>query len=246
MPLREELQWRERTEAQAARLARLLKLGSEFATAIEHCSPPKVLRLPAARALYETSCVGTQTDFPLPSDLPLPVDDGAKHLQGVLLPQISLASTAGGTVDLSKVTAPRTVVYCYPMTGVPGQPLPRGWDLIPGARGCTPQTCGFRNRYPEISALSVVVFGLSTQNSHYQREMATRLELPFEILSDSEFKLCDALHLPTFEVDGKRLMKRLTLIVRDARIEHVFYPVFPPNESADEVLHWLKLHPVSI
>ena len=191
--------------------------------------------------------MGAQTDFPLPSNLPRPVDDNAaKHLQGVLLPQVSLASTGGGSVDLSKLTAQRIVVYCYPMTGVPGQPLPHGWDLIPGARGCTPQTCGFRDRYREISALDAGVFGLSTQTSEYQREMATRLQLPFEILSDAEFKLCDALHLPTFEVDGKRLMKRLTLVVCDARIEHLFYPVFPPNESADEVLRWLKLHPVSI
>jgi peroxiredoxin len=161
------------------------------------------------------------------------------------VPQVSLSSTAGGTVDLAKHTALRTVIYCYPMTGVPGEPLPHGWDMIPGARGCTPQTCGFRDRYREISALDTVVFGLSTQTSQYQREMATRLQLPFEILSDSEFKLCDALHLPTFEVEGKRLVKRLTLIVRDTRIEHVFYPVFPPNESADEVLHWLKLHPIA-
>jgi peroxiredoxin len=160
-------------------------------------------------------------------------------------------------VDLSKLNAklsarvstelstPRIVLYCYPMTGVPGQPLPEGWDAIPGARGCTPQTCGFRDHYEEITALNVMVFGLSTQTSEYQREMAERLHLPFEILSDSEFKLCDALALPTFMVEGMRLVKRITLIAREAHIEHVFYPVFPSNENASEVLHWLKMHLLS-
>jgi peroxiredoxin len=180
-------------------------------------------------------------DFPLPPNLPRPVDDGAAdHLRDLPTPRISLRSTAGRMVDLSNLSAPRTVIYCYPMTGVPGTPLPEGWDMIPGARGCTPQTCGFRDRHQEISHLKAEVFGLSTQTTEYQLEMAGRLRVPFEILSDADFRFCEALRLPTFEVDGMRLLKRLTLIVRDRRIEHVFYPVFPPNESADQVLRWLR------
>ena len=184
-------------------------------------------------------------NFSLPSDVPQPVDDGqADHLRNMAIPPVSLRSTAGRMVNLSDLNAPRTVIYCYPMTGVPGKPLPAGWDMIPGARGCTPQTCGFRDHYQELSQLRTGLFGLSTQPTEYQREMAERLEVPFEILSDAEFRLCDALRLPTFEVDGARLLKRMTLIVRDGRIEHVFYPVFPPNENADQVLHWLRGHPI--
>ncbi len=187
-----------------------------------------------------------QIDFPLPSNLPRPIDDGAAdHLRGTQLPQIFLRSTAGRMADFSSPGAARTVVYCYPMTGVPGKPLPEGWDEIPGARGCTPQSCGFRNRYQELLQLKAAVFGLSTQSTEYQREMAGRLRLPFEILSDSEFKLCDAVRLPTFDVDGMRLLKRLTLVARSGRIEHVFYPVFPPDESADQVVRWLRNHPVT-
>jgi peroxiredoxin len=132
------------------------------------------------------------------------------------------------------------------MTGVPGKPLPEGWDLIPGARGCTPQTCGFRDHHQELVELQVQVFGISTQTTEYQREMARRLQLPFEILTDAELKLCDRLRLPTFEVDGMRLLRRLTMVVRGGRIEHVFYPVFPPNESAEQVLRWLRKHPIPI
>jgi peroxiredoxin len=184
------------------------------------------------------------TDFPLPSHLPRPLDDGAaNHLWGMAMPRLSLPSSADSLVDLSELTAPRTVLYCYPMTGLPGKALPEGWDMIPGARGCTPQTCGFRDHHQELLQLNACVFGLSIQTTDYQREMAQRLNLPFEILSDAQFKLCDALRLPTFEVDDMRLLKRLTLIVRAGRIQHVFYPVFPPNESADEVLRWLKAHP---
>ncbi len=160
----------------------------------------------------------------------------------MLMPRVSLVSTKDRIVDLSVLTASRTVIYCYPMTGVPGKPLPEGWDLIPGARGCTPQTCSFRDHHEELSELNTEVYGLSTQTTAYQREMAERLRLPFEILSDAELRLCDALRLPTFQVDGMRLMKRLTLIVRDGRIEHVFYPVFPPNESARQVVNWLGAH----
>jgi peroxiredoxin len=188
-----------------------------------------------------------QPDFPLPPDLPRPVDDrAADHLRNMPLPQVSLRSTAGKMVSLSNLRTARTVVYCYPMTGVPGKALPEGWDLIPGARGCTPQTCNFREHYKELSEFKAGVFGLSTQATEYQREMADRLHLPFEILSDAEFKLCDTLRLPTFEIHGMRLMKRLTLVVRAGRIEQVFYPVFPPNESANQVLRWLEDHPIPV
>ena len=181
------------------------------------------------------------TDFPLPPDLPRPVDDGAcDHLPGMQMPPVSLPSTAGRMVNLAERTASRTVIYCYPRTGVPGEPLPDGWDAIPGARGCTPQSCAFRDHHRELAALGADVFGLSTQTTDYQREMAERLHLPFEVLSDAEFTFCEALRLPTFEAAGMRLIKRLTLVVRDGAIETVFYPVFPPDESADQVLRWLS------
>ena len=180
----------------------------------------------------------------LPPDLPVPEDDGAAaHLVGMRLPDLALASTDGGQVELAHLPGPRTVIYCYPRTGVPGQALPTGWDLIPGARGCTPQSCGFRDHHAELACRGVAVLGLSTQTTDYQREMAMRLHLPFAVLSDAEFRLTDALRLPTFTVDGMRLIKRLTLVVRDGRIEHVFYPVFPPDKSADEVLAWLDQSP---
>jgi peroxiredoxin len=184
-----------------------------------------------------------QRDFPLPPDLPRPLDDGAAgHLVGMRLPKVGLRSTAGQLVWLSNLASPRTVIYCYPMTGVPGKPLPQGWDAIPGARGCTPQSCNFRDQHSELLQLRTEVFGLSTQTTEYQREMADRLHLPFEVLSDAAFELCDALRLPTFEAGGMRLVKRLTLIVRDGRIEHILYPVFPSDESADQVLRWLREH----
>lgn len=185
-----------------------------------------------------------QPDFPLPSDLPRPVDDGAaRHLVGIAMPAVSLPATDGKIVDLSKLTAPRTVLYFYPMTGVPGKPLPEGWDSIPGARGCTPQTSAFRDHAQELTDLRAEVFGCSTQNTVYQSEMANRLGLPFAILSDAEYKLCNALKLPTFEVEGVRLLKRVTLIIRNGKIEHVFYPVFPSNENAAEVIRWLRNNP---
>jgi peroxiredoxin len=187
-----------------------------------------------------------QTDFPLPPDLPRPTDDGAaKHLGGMRMPEIALPATNGKSVDLSKLAAPRTVLYFYPMTGVPGKPLPEGWDLIPGARGCTPQACAFRDHSKDLAQLQTDVFGCSTQATAYQSEMANRLGLSFAILSDAEYKLCDALRLPTFEVEGTRLLKRLTLIVWEGRIEHVFYPVFPSNENAPEVVRWLRSHPIA-
>jgi peroxiredoxin len=187
-----------------------------------------------------------QPYFPLPPDLPRPVaDGGADHLTGIKLPEIWLRSTKNRSVNVGALPAPRTVIYCYPMTGVPGQALPQRWNEIPGARGCTPQTSAFRDSHAEIARAGAEVFGLSVQGSEYQREMAERLALPFEILSDSEFKLCNALRLPTFETAGMRLLKRLTIIVREGRIEHVFYPVFPPDQNAGDVLRWLEAHPIS-
>ena len=187
------------------------------------------------------------TDFPLPANLPRPAEDGAAdHLEGMTIPKVSLPSTFGGTVDLTHIRARRIAVYCYPMTGIPGKALPEGWDHIPGARGCTPQARNFQEHYGEFFDLGVDIFGLSTQPSEYQLEMSRRLNLPFEILSDAEFRFCDALRLPTFMVDGMRLLKRLTLVLRDDRIEHVFYPVFPPDRSADEVLEWLNNHDLSL
>jgi peroxiredoxin len=186
-----------------------------------------------------------QIDFPLPANLPRPVDDGAcRHLAGMRMPNVVLPSTAGRAVNLGTLSAPRTVIYCYPMTGVPGKPLPQGWDLIPGARGCTPQACSFRDHHRELTELGAEVFGLSTQTTEYQREMAERLHLPFEVLSDAQFKLCEALRLPMFEVEGMRLVKRLTLIVRNGAIEHVLYPVFPSDESAAQTISWLKANPM--
>ena len=181
----------------------------------------------------------------LPPDLPRPVDDGAcDHLMGLAMPSVRLPSTADRLVDLGALGSGRTVIYCYPRTGRPGEPLPDGWDMIPGARGCTPQSCSFRDHHRELADRGAEVYGLSSQTTEYQREMAERLHLPFEVLSDADFVFTDALRLPTFEAGGMRLIKRLTLVVRDGRIEHVFYPVFPPNESAAQVLDWLERHPM--
>jgi peroxiredoxin len=160
------------------------------------------------------------------------------------LPDLALRSTANHMVNLSKVTSPRLIVYCYPMTGQPGKALPKGWDDIPGARGCTPETCGFRDHHAELAKLKADVFGVSTQTTAYQQEMVTRLNVPFEVLSDEPMALTHALKLPTFTVDGMTLMKRLTLIARGGRMEHVFYPVFPPDTHADQVIAWLKAHPI--
>ncbi|MEM7399285.1 MAG: peroxiredoxin [Pseudomonadota bacterium] len=177
----------------------------------------------------------------LPDDLPRPVDDGAcDHLIGVTMPDVVLPSTKGRDVNLAALGLGRTVLYCYPRTGVPGEALPDGWDAVPGARGCTPQACTFRDHAAELARLGAQVYGLSSQSTAYQREMAERLRLPFEILSDKRFAFADALKLPTFTVGGMRLIKRLTLIVQDDTIEHVFYPVFPPTESASEVVAWLE------
>ncbi|MEM9350683.1 MAG: peroxiredoxin [Pseudomonadota bacterium] len=180
----------------------------------------------------------------LPTDLPVPEDDGAcAHLLGATLPDISLASTQGGLVNLAALPPGRAVIYVYPRTGVPGEPLPTGWDDIPGARGCTPQSCAFRDHAAELSELGADVFGLSTQTTKFQREMADRLHLPFPVLSDADLALTNALNLPTFEVDTMTLIKRLTLVVRDGQIERVFYPVFPPDKSAETFIAWLRENP---
>jgi peroxiredoxin len=176
----------------------------------------------------------------LPKNLPIPVDAGAcDHLLGNSLPSIALSSIQDECVDLSAITS-RVVVYCYPMTGQPGIPLPDGWDAIPGARGCTLQSCAFRDHYQELNELGANVFGLSTQSPEYQREAKARLHLPFELLSDRELNLTNALKLPTFEVEGKHLIKRVTLIIEEGKIMKVFYPVFPPDRNADEVINWLR------
>src|SRR5712692_6769027 len=156
------------------------------------------------------------------------------------MPDLELLSTANRRVNLSKISAPRIVVYAYPMTGQPGKALPAGWDGIPGARGCTPETCGFRDHHKDLAKLHAEVFGVSTQSTAHQQEMVKRLEVPFEVLSDEQFALTKALRLPTFSVEGMTLLKRLTLIVANGRIEHVFYPVFPPDKHAEEVIAWLK------
>jgi peroxiredoxin len=183
----------------------------------------------------------TDSVYELPKDLPVPQDDGAcAHLAGMKLPQLALASTGGRSVDLSAAKG-RTVVYIYPRTGRPDQALPTGWNAIPGARGCTPQSCAFRDHFEELKrAGAAQVYGLSTQDTAYQGEAVERLHLPFELLSDEKLEFARALRLPTFEVDGMKLIKRLALIVRDGVIEKVFYPVFPPDRNAGDVLAWLK------
>jgi peroxiredoxin len=196
-----------------------------------------LLKLPLVLAMPQTNL------NQLPPNLPRPKDDGAaRHLKGMALPDLELPSTANRRVNLSKIAAPRVVIYAYPMTGRPDRQLPQGWDDIPGARGCTPETCGFRDHHKDLAKLKTEVFGLSTQDTPYQQEMVKRLEVPFEVLSDEHLALTRALKLPTFTVDGMTLMKRLTLVVKNGRIEHVFYPVFPPDKHAEEVIAWLKRH----
>ena len=177
----------------------------------------------------------------LPTDLPVPEDDGAAHhLNGAKLPAVALAATDGSAVDLPRLTG-RSVVYIYPRTGRPGQALPTDWDAIPGARGCTPQSCSFRDHFADLKRLGVAqLYGLSTQDTAYQREAVERLHLPFAILSDADLKLTRALNLPTFTVDGMTLIKRMAWVIDDGVITKVFYPVFPPDKSAEQVIAWLQ------
>jgi peroxiredoxin len=187
---------------------------------------------------------GTHDPTRLPPGIPAPQDDGgARHLTGMTFPDISLAATNGAAVNLSKLPG-RAVLYVYPRTGVPGVDAPPGWDEIPGARGCTPQSCGFRDHFADLKALGVAhLYGLSTQDSAYQREAVERLHLPFAILSDADLKLGRAMKLPTFTTSGMTLFKRMALVIDNGLIVKVFYPVFPPDKNAAEVVAWLRANP---
>jgi peroxiredoxin len=180
------------------------------------------------------------TDFgSLPADLPVPVDDGAaNHLPGSDVPAVALPSTLGGELDLAAAARERLVVYVYPATGTPGQPSPDGWDDIPGARGCTPQSCAFRDAREELTRHGAALIGISAQTPEEQAEFAQREHIPYPLLSDAGLALADRMGLPTFEAGGQRLYKRLTFVAEEARIVKVFYPVFPPDRNADEVLAW--------
>jgi peroxiredoxin len=178
--------------------------------------------------------------YVLPDGLPVPSDDGAAdHLDGMEVPSVSLRSTSGGEVDLRAAAAGTLVLYVYPRTGRPGEALPAGWDDIPGARGCTPQSCAFRDHFGDLRGLGADVLGMSAQSLADQVEFAERVGLPYPVLSDPGLELARALTLPTFEVAGMRLYRRLTLIARAGRIVKAFYPVFPPDRNAADVVDWL-------
>jgi peroxiredoxin/DNA-binding transcriptional MerR regulator len=200
------------------------------------------LEAAATRAIPVAATVNPPVTPVTPGDLPVPTDDGAAaHLPGRRLPAVTLPATDGSTVSLDALGDGRTVLYVYPLSGRPGVDLPAGWDTIPGARGCTPQACAFRDHHDELrDAGAARVFGLSSQSGDYQRELVDRLGLPFSMLADPGFVLRDALGLPTFDAAGAPLYRRLTMIVNEGAIEHVFYPVFPPGQHAAEVLDWLS------
>jgi peroxiredoxin len=182
----------------------------------------------------------------LPEGLPVPADDGAAaHLPGQPLPALALPTSDGRTVRLDDLGPGRTVIYLYPMTGQPGVDLPQGWDDIPGARGCSTEACDFRDHFADLQAAGArQVYGFSSQSPQYQQEVVERLHLPFVMISDEQFALDDALRLPTFAAEGQpKLYTRLTLVVRDGAIEHAFYPIFPPNTHAQQVLQWLRDNP---
>jgi peroxiredoxin len=184
--------------------------------------------------------------YTLPADLPLPVDDGAAdHLRGAAVPTLALPATSGRTVNLAELSRQPAVLFFYPRTGQPGKSAGRDWDLIPGARGCTPQSCGFRDLHGEFRALGVSVAGVSTQTTAYQREFVERNHVPFDLLSDAELRLTSALTLPTFEfpvpgIGPSTLIKRMAWYLEAGRIAHVWYPVFPPDKNAETVLGWLR------
>lgn len=188
-----------------------------------------------------TEAPGTHNPQILPSNIPVPQDDGAaRHLAGTKLPDLALPATDGTQVNLSKLKG-RTVVYIYPRTGVPGVDPPDGWDQIPGARGCTPQSCAFRDHYADLKRLGVAqLYGLSAQDTAYQQEAVSRLHLPFPILSDGKLAYAKALKLPTFGVAGMTLLKRMALVIDDGTITKAFYPVFPPDKNAEEVVAWIQ------
>ena len=178
----------------------------------------------------------------LPTDLPIPQDDGSTdHLRGKRLPAISLTATSGKVINLGDIKG-RLVIYCYPMTGQPNVALPEGWDQIPGARGCTPQSCSFRDHYQELQALGAEVIGLSVQTPEYQKEMADRLHLPFPVVSDANYQFQKALNMPTFMAAGMMLLKRVTLIANHGVIEAVHYPIFPSDSDPAWVMDYLKNH----
>jgi peroxiredoxin len=182
----------------------------------------------------------------LPPDLPVPQDDGAaRHLPGMAVPPVALPSTSGQLVRLDDPAVSLSVVYCYPRTGRPNEDSLGGtanWNAIPGARGCTPQSCAYRDHHREFQEFGAVVYGLSTQTTEYQREAVVRLQLPFELLSDAAGEFSERLRLPSFEVEGVRLLKRLTLVIERGRITHYIYPVFPSNKDAETVITWIRDH----
>ena len=183
----------------------------------------------------------------LPPGLPVPADDGrTRHLPGMQVPAVALPTTSGAGMLIGDAGPHlRRVVYAYPRTGRPGEaPLVDDWDLIPGARGCTPESCGFRDHHAELARAGADVVGLSTQDTDYQRETVARLHLPFALVSDAGLRLTRAMDLPTMDVGGQVLLKRFTLVIREGRVEHVFYPVFPPDRHAEQVLRWLEAHPI--
>jgi peroxiredoxin len=177
----------------------------------------------------------------VPAGLPVPLDDGAaEHLAGSRMPHMSLRSTNGDIVDVWDLASTRCVIFIYPRMGRPGEELPAGWDSTPGARGCTPQSCAFRDRHRAFTDVGYAIAGVSSQSNEDQIEAAARLQLPFQLLSDPELTLARTLGLPTFEIAGMKLYKRLTLVAEWGRIAKVFYPVFPPQHNAEEVLAWLR------
>ncbi len=192
-----------------------------------------------------TKMTETESYQQLPVDIPVPIDDGAAdHLRGMEVPAVKLRSTLGHPLLLADATERLVVVYVYPRTGVPGQPLPAGWDAIAGARGCTPQSCSFRDHVLELAAYGAAVLGVSSQPHEEQREFAQREHIPYALLSDPELVLAEALGLPTFEAGGRTFYRRLTFIAHQRRIAKVFYPVFPPHRNPAEVLDWLADQPV--
>lgn len=189
---------------------------------------------------YQNRKINMQAYDTFPTDLPVPQDDGAcNHLPGTDLLDVTLTATNGTAVNLKDIKG-LLVIYCYPRTGVPGKALPEGWNEIPGARGCTPQSCSFKNHYDELKVYGASVYGLSTQNTEYQQEVKARLHLPFELLSDEKFELQKALKLPVFTVEGMTLIKRITMIFKDGKLVKYFYPIFPPDRNAGDVLDYLK------
>ena len=176
----------------------------------------------------------------LPTDLPVPIDDGkCNHLVNKIIPDISLPNQNGNMLKLNRSDTFRLIIYCYPMTGHPDKFLPKNWDSIPGARGCTPQTCSFRDTYDDFIKLNSIPIGLSTQSTEDIKEMTIRLLIPYDVVSDQQLLLASALKLPTFSIGEKKFIKRLTLIIEQSMIKHVFYPVFPPDRHIKEVLEWL-------